>query len=1209
MKKQLVSILTAIVLIISAAAPASVYADARDADSSETAVYEDDGADETAQPVQPQTEAEQDVGESDADEDEDIPAENEPEEIPAGDAPDTSGDSGDIPAAEEPGGTAGTDKEDNEEAAVSEEGREPEDGAAEITDKDDPETENEEESDDAVREIGQCSIALSTDACFYSGKERKPSAAVTDGDHTLVRDQDYTLSYEDNINAGTAKVLITGIGGYTGTVIKEFTIKSKSLAGAGVSVSISGTEYFYTGAARKPSVSAVFNNITLKKDRDYTVTYRNNINAGTARVIIKGIGNYKGSVCKEFTIKRKSLNGSGMSVTLKAAAFTYRGYAIEPRAKITYLERTLKAGRDYIIEYRKNIKAGTAAAIISGTGNYKGKVKRTFIIRRKSLAEDRIAITLSGTSFEWTGEEIKPAVTVKHRSRKLTEGKDYEVTYCSNINAGTARVVIKGIGCYKGGVKKTFKITPYKDPDFSLKGSLVLTAEDANGMKNISCYDKEDGAHYLFLTRSTDVSSLKLHYTGAELVKASKGELDKIRHVITLSLTEDSGFLAVREKNGRVHRVRIYRSDLPNVCISLNGITLEEVNAGTKNDKHPGNSVIITDSSGKVNAEETESVELKGRGNTTWEASEKKPYQLKFSEKTEVLGMGQAKKWVLLANSFDDSLMKNKIAFETANEMSGWWACSFEYCDLWIDGQYLGNYIIGQKNEIGSSRLDLKDKNGILVEMDDAFWYLEDERDQIDTTYWGRHFVVSDVVDEDNFDSAVKCFKAGMNDLESFLSKADTSVPLSEIDRYIDVDDAAKYYIVNEFLDNRESFATSFYFYRDGYGDNIHVGPVWDFDSAFGATDYNYGPLGEGYKNEPFNSLIKLDSFRDYVADVYAGYDEEVFKEASKMVARIKTMLKRSAFMNYKKWDFLGKNNGKGCLYDLENTYGKAAARLADWLRSRYRCFNPAQTAEGPSLYTYLYGQTVTINIQNLLSYGYQQISAHIWNDLKGEDERKEFPMAYVQDHSYEVSVNLSLLGQEGLYHIEVFGTDPEGEEHAIASTDLKLKEVSKPDASVKKGLDGKMYISISGAAGISSPKAAVWGAADEQNDLEWYRMKNTGSGTFAAAVNQSGHKETGKYYFHIYGYNGGSDYVFLDAAAASIYKPTVKLKKTKFRYTGMTAEPEAVVMYGGKTLVQGTDYSIEYRNNIKTGTAYAIITGKGEYSGRAVESFLIIEP
>ena len=131
----------------------------------------------------------------------------------------------------------------------------------------------------------------------YAGSAVEPAVTVTLNGTELQKDRDYTVEYQNNTAPGTATVIITGIGDYTGTATQTFAITA-DLSDATVDVE----DQTYTGNAVEPAVTVTLNGTELQKDRDYTVTYQNNTEKGTARVTITGIGNYEGQAFGSFEI-------------------------------------------------------------------------------------------------------------------------------------------------------------------------------------------------------------------------------------------------------------------------------------------------------------------------------------------------------------------------------------------------------------------------------------------------------------------------------------------------------------------------------------------------------------------------------------------------------------------------------------------------------------------------------------------------------------------------------------------------------------------------------------------------------------------------------------------------------------------------------------------------------------------------------------------
>lgn len=227
-------------------------------------------------------------------------------------------------------------------------------------------------------------------------------------------------------------------------------------------VKIDLTKVPYTGKEHIPEVivKAEMNGeeIYLIRDIDYTVTLEDNINAGTAKVIVKGKGNFTGEIEKTFVIKKAEIT----SVSLEKKSMTYTGKAIKNKvtvkAKVNGKTVTLKKGTDYTVTYEDNVNVGTASVTVKGTGNFKGTFKKTFKITAAKITK----AALKKTTWTYTGNSIKPSVTVKAELcgelTKLTQDVDYTVSYKHNKKPGTGTVTVTGIGNFTGTITLKFTI-------------------------------------------------------------------------------------------------------------------------------------------------------------------------------------------------------------------------------------------------------------------------------------------------------------------------------------------------------------------------------------------------------------------------------------------------------------------------------------------------------------------------------------------------------------------------------------------------------------------------------------------------------------------------------------------------------------------------------------------------------------------------------
>ena len=222
-------------------------------------------------------------------------------------------------------------------------------------------------------------VTLEKEVYDYDGGEKSPVVTVKKGEEELRRGTDFTVDYENNINPGTAKAIVTGRGEYTGTVEKTFTIKGIDISGQGFAVTLSESEYTYDGKAKEPAVTVTKGTEKLT-GADFTVKYENNVNPGTAKAIVTGAGVYTGTVTKEFTIEAsKDISSAGFTVTLSQTSYTYDGKAKEPAVTVAKGTEKLR-GTDFTVKYENNINPGTAKAIVTGAGGYTGTVTKEFTI-------------------------------------------------------------------------------------------------------------------------------------------------------------------------------------------------------------------------------------------------------------------------------------------------------------------------------------------------------------------------------------------------------------------------------------------------------------------------------------------------------------------------------------------------------------------------------------------------------------------------------------------------------------------------------------------------------------------------------------------------------------------------------------------------------------------------------------------------------------
>lgn len=301
--------------------------------------------------------------------------------------------------------------------------------------------------DPAISVMATLSPSNTTDVVKWSVDKEDivsitPDTASTTPEHKVVKIQ--------GIGVGVVNVTATTVDGLKATIKINVSAKDVDI----VTVSDIPVQT-YSGREITPSFNVTNNNVSLRKDMDYKVSYRNNINAGKATIVIEGIGNYTGTKEVTFEIQPKNI----ASVRNNAVSTEYyNGNAHTPEIVLSDSDTELVNGKDYTVEYSNNIVVGTASAKFTGMGNYTGEKTVNFSIQAKNISESQDVIIEPIKSMTYTGSSITPNVIVKDGTKVLEKDKDYIVSIANNVNAGTATVTVTGRGNYNNSKTATFTI-------------------------------------------------------------------------------------------------------------------------------------------------------------------------------------------------------------------------------------------------------------------------------------------------------------------------------------------------------------------------------------------------------------------------------------------------------------------------------------------------------------------------------------------------------------------------------------------------------------------------------------------------------------------------------------------------------------------------------------------------------------------------------
>lgn len=363
-------------------------------------------------------------------------------------------------------------------------------------------------------------------------------------------------------------------------------------------------------------------------------------------------------------------------------------------------------------------------------------------------------------------------------------------------------------------------------------------------------------------------------------------------------------------------------TNLPTVVINTDGAV--DI---TSKEKEVNSRVYIISNNGTKLLED-EATGVRGRGNASW-GFPKKPYRLKFSKKRSPLGApAKAKKWTLISNYGDKTLMRNILAFEVSRRMGMKYTPFCQPVDLILNGEYRGCYQLCDQIEVGPNRVDITEmaatdtssKNlsgGYLIEID-AYAYGEPS---MFTSHRGTPVTIKSPDDEKIVSEQSTYIKSLFNTMESALFSSNFADASNGYRKYLDLDSFLRFFLVGEFAGNTDTY-WSVYMYKDRGDGKLYTGPIWDYDLAFD-NDYRTYPINNlsGYIYNT-NGSVASSSVRDMVTRIVTEdkaahqqlisiWDEACKKrgidEASllKYVAKTKDLLYESQQLNFKRWKIL----------------------------------------------------------------------------------------------------------------------------------------------------------------------------------------------------------------------------------------------------------------------------------------------------------------
>lgn len=369
---------------------------------------------------------------------------------------------------------------------------------------------------------------------------------------------------------------------------------------------------------------------------------------------------------------------------------------------------------------------------------------------------------------------------------------------------------------------------------------------------------------------------------------------------------------------------------------------------------------------------------IKGRGNTNWKETDKKPFNLTFYDKTDIGGVVD-KKFSFVSNAKDTTLLRNSIMYDLAHSVGNPYASDQSFVDFYVNGVYRGSYIACQKIDMGkNSVVSLKDTSddvdtgfNFLVEVD-VWNYKSDVYFVSDKGY----HVVLKTPDLEDYDETDPSMKAKYDFISSTYQRLEDALykgTMADIEKICDLESLASQYLLQEFGKNCDGGYTSTFFTYNAAEDKFYAAPIWDCDSDLGAVDCvrdgcttstidhkgwttrlatyrsdnritTVNPLGQAFNVEGKTSDGK--TFEEICSDLWQSKflsKINVLLGEGEATGRLKSIddyadsIKKSAYINYVMWDFMWLCGQKNKSLEKEYTedYAGELQYLKDWTEAR----------------------------------------------------------------------------------------------------------------------------------------------------------------------------------------------------------------------------------------------------------------------------------
>ena len=656
---------------------------------------------------------------------------------------------------------------------------------------------------------------------------------------------------------------------------------------------------------------------------------------------------------------------------------------------------------DLYVQWPDSKNVGKAEIKCEGRGDYYGSKTLSYIIVPNDVKNLKCETSTETTlTLSWSAalgaEYYEVFRCSEDNSSRQSVGTTAETTFTVTglaadmgyyfVAAGRTKVPTENNKVYNSA-KWSNVLYARTDPAPADVTSVAATVDG----HQITLTEKGD-AKYLFLPASADLTKLSLTVTTTPesdkvLLAGDKGTayLQGTVDLTAVAAANADGYREITASVGKGKQPLTFRvmqaSAIPTMYLTSSGAAQgrDWVDA-SKSNAATGTMNLIGADGAPVYSGELK--QIKARGNSTFTYAEKKSYQIKLAEPSDLLGkQEQVKTWVLLASYFDATQMHDKLIKDLAAELGLAYTASCDWVNLYYDGEYRGVYLLSEKNSVGATSVAITDmeqayeqlNTGYGTDMTTAlaensygqqYQYTKDLKEPENITGGYLIELNHDMWDEVsgfktrqgvafNVKSPEWCGDSAMKYISEYYQAFEDAVYATDdtgaytgynagtgkyFYEYVDMDSLVKVFLLQELALNCDGFISSVYFYKDADG-IMYAGPIWDQDMTFGTgwnktngaeiVDYHY--LAE--------ALIRIPAFeaavKEYYTNTFAS-EARGLLGSNGTIARQYALLKDNAAMNYTIWDYIriGNPEMEGHIWQGVSYQG-VVDEMTTWIENR----------------------------------------------------------------------------------------------------------------------------------------------------------------------------------------------------------------------------------------------------------------------------------